>query len=116
MNSTNTDIGAAVLAKLRDQAPRVELPVFAKNLDDRSKDETKVIQGPIDVVLFEGWRIGVDHPNFFPLNVFVDTMVFLDSDYDAIVGFVKERKKREVAAGGKNECESSINVLTRVAL
>ena len=106
INSTNSDIGHAVLKQVKYSSDTsvVKLPVFAKHLDDRAKaPEAKWIKGKCDVVLFEGWRVGVNHPNFFPFNTFVDTLVFVDSDYEAIVGFVKERKKREVAMGGKNE-------------
>ena len=43
----------------------VDVPCFSKGLDDRL-DTVRSVRGPVDIVLFEGWRIGVAHPNFYP--------------------------------------------------
>ena len=53
-------------------------------LDERL-DTVRTIRGPVDIVLFEGWRIGVAHPNFYPFNHLVDTLVFIEVDFSAII-------------------------------
>ena len=58
----------------------VEIPMFSKGRDDRL-EQARHVRGKIDVVLFEGWRLGVQHPNFFPYNRLIDTMIFLQVDF-----------------------------------
>jgi D-glycerate 3-kinase len=51
----DVDLCAATLAALR--APgRVRVPIFDKGVDDR--DGWRVVRGPFDVVVFEGWCVG----------------------------------------------------------
>ena len=72
----------------------VELPMFNKARDERLVS-TRKVAGPVAVVLFEGWRVGVEHPNFFGFNEHVDMLVSLTADLEAI--FVQ---KSEAAARG----------------
>lgn len=52
------DLGVQVLAALA-QPGRTALPRFDKAADDRAVPETwPVIEGPVDVILFEGWCVG----------------------------------------------------------
>jgi D-glycerate 3-kinase len=51
-------LGARLIAKLAD-ADGVALPWFDKAKDDRALEaEWRVIQGPVQVVIFEGWCVG----------------------------------------------------------
>ena len=83
-HSTNEDF-AAKLGELKaaTAASTVELPCFAKALDDR-RPETRKVRGRVGAVLFEGWRVGVDHPNFERFNSEVDLLVSLTADLEAI--------------------------------
>lgn len=86
LNATAEYFAESVLAKLKTLGAdgAVDVPCFSKGLDDRL-DTVRTVRGPVDVVLFEGWRIGVDHPNFYPFNRLVDTLVFLEVDFSAII-------------------------------
>jgi uridine kinase len=86
LNATAEYFAESVLAKLKTLGAdgAVDVPCFSKGLDDRL-DTVRTVRGPVDVVLFEGWRIGVDHPNFYPFNRLVDTLVFLEVDFNAII-------------------------------
>ncbi len=54
----DVDLGAQVLAALA-QPGRTALPRFDKAADDRAAPETwPVIEGPVDLILFEGWCVG----------------------------------------------------------
>ncbi|MGB5164252.1 MAG: hypothetical protein WBN61_03265, partial [Woeseiaceae bacterium] len=53
--------GAEILQALTGKVrTRVAIPVFAKSLDDRLPEpDWREIDAPVDVVLFEGWCVGV---------------------------------------------------------
>lgn len=54
----DVDLGVQVLAALAQPA-RTALPRFDKAADDRAAPETwPVIEGPVEVILFEGWCVG----------------------------------------------------------
>ena len=96
INSTNEEF-APLLGELKhaaDASAMVELPMFNKARDERLVS-TRKVAGPVAVVLFEGWRVGVEHPNFFGFNEHVDMLVSLTADLEAI--FVQ---KSEAAARG----------------
>jgi uridine kinase len=101
VHSTDGDLGLSCLRAMRKSGPgdKVELPCFQLAKDVR-KTETRVITGPVDFILFEGWRVGVHHPNFFAMNGEVDTLVYLDSDFASNLNFKKEKIKRDIAASG----------------
>lgn len=54
----DVDLGVQVLEAL-GRPGRTALPRFDKAVDDRAAQETwPVIEGPVDVILFEGWCVG----------------------------------------------------------
>ena len=65
IHSTNEDFAHLLsdLKQANDTSSVVQLPMFSKGRDERLLTSRKVT-GPVAVVLFEGWRIGVNHPNF----------------------------------------------------
>ena len=77
----------------------VELPQFSKGLDQRLS-QTRTVRGPVAIVLFEGWRVGVKHANFVPFNDPVDLLVFVQSDFDAIFKQKYECAMRDIADKG----------------
>lgn len=100
LNSTAEYFAESVLAKLKTVGAEgaVDVPCFSKGLDDRL-GTVRTIRGPVDIVLFEGWRIGVAHPNFYPFNRVVDTLVFIEVDFNAIIDM-----KFEAAQRGIEDC------------
>ena len=79
LNSTAEYYATSVLQKLKTLSANdaVDIPCFCKG-DDERLDTVRNVRGPVDIVLFEGWRIGVAHPNFYPFNRVVDTLVFIE--------------------------------------
>ena len=65
IHATNEDFAHLLcdLKRADDTSSVVELPMFSKGRDERLLTSRKVT-GPVAVVLFEGWRVGIDHPNF----------------------------------------------------
>jgi energy-coupling factor transporter ATP-binding protein EcfA2 len=89
VHATNADLGASCLWKLKHMQTDdsvVELPCFSKGHDDRLP-EPRIVRGKVALIVFEGWRIGVDHPNFEPFNSPIDLLMYLRVDYDAIFSF-----------------------------
>ena len=78
INSTNEDFVSTVLEPLVFSTPtsEIKVPVFIKSEDDRD-DRERTIVGKVDVILFEGWRVGCRHPNFLSFSRFVDTMLYI---------------------------------------
>ena len=58
------------------------------------------MSGKLDFVLFEGWRVGVNHPNFIPFNKHVDTLVYIKSDFNAFYKNKYEAYQRGMADNG----------------
>ena len=89
VNATNADLGASCLYALKHAKAEdsiIELPSFSKGRDERVA-EPRIVHGKVALVIFEGWRVGVDHPNFEPFNTPIDLLMYLRVDLDAIVSF-----------------------------
>lgn len=101
LNSTAEYFAESVLAKLKTLGVggTVDIPCFSKALDDRL-DTVRTVRGPVDIVLFEGWRIGVAHPNFNPFNRLVDTLMFIEVDFNAIIDMKFEAAQRGITDSG----------------
>ena len=83
----------------------MDLPRFVKGQDDRDK-RPRAVAGGADVVLFEGWRVGVRHPNFFAMSRLLDALVHVSVDLEAALSELYRQKKefadRDMAACGTN--------------
>ena len=103
VNSTNEDF-APKLAELKHstEASVIELPMFEKARDDR-RTGSRRIEGKVACVLFEGWRVGVDHPNFAPFNAHLDLLVYVEADLEAIFVQKQEAAARGVASTGGHD-------------
>ena len=101
LNSTAEYFAESVLAKLKTLGAEsvVDVPCFSKGLDDRL-DTVRTIRGPVDIVIFEGWRVGVAHPNFYPFNRVVDTLMFIEVDFNAIIDMKFEAARRGIVDCG----------------
>ena len=64
--------------------------------------KVRTVRGPVDIVLFEGWRVGVRHPNFYPFNRVVDKLIFIEVDFKAIIKMKFEAAQRGIADSGKD--------------
>jgi len=68
------------------QAGEVEVPQFEKGLDDRVAP--KVVRAPFDLIIFEGWRVGVEGQfkgwtfDLDELNREIDLFVFIDANLE----------------------------------
>lgn len=104
IHSTDEDIGVRTLQQLRanEVDESMTVPRFQLATDTRMFSETRTVTGRVDFILFEGWRVGVHHPNFFGMNAEIDTLVYLESDFSAVLNFKKEKIKRDIAASGFN--------------
>ena len=70
--ATDVDKGCKILDKLMKLGKgggdgsdsKAQVPCFQLSTDTQCLSNEKNINGPIDILLFEGWRVGIDHPNF----------------------------------------------------
>ena len=104
LNATNEDYAGGVLGALKRSpvvgpASEVRVPCFSKGLDERTQQE-RVVRGAVDIIIFEGWRVGVAHPNFFCFNALVDYLFFLSVDFEAIIGHKLECVRSDIARCG----------------
>lgn len=97
------DVGLCrdVLSSLvdRTRAFAVEIPRFSKALDDREPSGTPCVE-PVDIVLFEGWRVGIDHPLYAPLVTLPDFTLCIDVDLDAARTWKFEQSRRDAERAG----------------
>ena len=79
----------------RSTAGRGCVPRFNKGLDEREDPKLWTVQrGKVDVVLFEGWRVGANHPAYARFNEAIDLLVCLDADEEAIKEWKVEQPPR----------------------
>lgn len=67
LHEDNVDTSCAeILWELKqnqDSAKEIRLPRFNKGKDDREPEEMwDSVLGVADIVMYEGWRVGIDHP------------------------------------------------------
>ena len=68
---------------------QVRIPLFNKGLDEREDPKLWTVQrGRVDVVLYEGWRVGVDHPAYKRFNEAIDCLVTCGSVPSRAVTYV----------------------------
>ena len=105
INSTNETFAQTVLQPLMYSGAEtvVQVPFFQKALDERHKTQHRIIEGVVDVLLFEGWRVGCNHPNFHAFSKWVDTLIFIKVDFDTILHHKYEAVKRGVEEAGGHD-------------
>lgn len=73
----DVELGVGVLEKLIGLGPRKRLPLpqFSKAKDDRTPPgDWPLVQGPVDVILFEGWCVGTPAQEDSELDVAVNEL------------------------------------------
>ena len=87
----------------------VAIPRFNKGLDEREDPKLWTVQrGKVDVVLFEGWRVGVNHPAYARFNEAIDLLVCLDADEEAIKEWKVQSSRRDAVVAGKPFDEAAV--------
>lgn len=77
----------------------VEIPRFSKAHDDREPIGT-LISDPVNAVLFEGWRVSIDHPLYESLIDIPDFLLCIDVDIDEVKGWKEQQSRRDAIAAG----------------
>ena len=78
----------------------MDLPCFIKAIDDRDFNSSKRVVGKCDILLFEGWRVGVDNINFKPFNDTLDYLIYLSTDLEALMVSKKECAMNDIRKSG----------------
>ena len=100
------DVGFAetvlwALKRSTDTSPPVRIPRFNKGTDEREPEALwSVAEGRVDIVLFEGWRVGVVHPLYKCFNDTLDCLVCIEADIDAIRTWKLESGRRDAESAG----------------
>ena len=105
LHEDNVDTGCAEilwdLKTNRDPAKEIRLPRFNKGKDDREPEESwDVVLGVADIVMYEGWRVGIDHPLYASFNAALDCLVYLEADLATVRGWKKESSQRDAEREG----------------
>lgn len=78
--SHDIDIAVQLLRQIKNRKQELAIPRFDFVTDDSCKPE--IVQGPISIVIFEGWFIGKNDLGYERINEFVDYRIFLDCDIE----------------------------------
>lgn len=87
-----------------DNRVQVELPQFNKGLDDR--DAPKIVKGPFDLIIYEGWRVGVEGKfrgksfDLDELNREIDLLVYIDADLNLCKKWKFQSSREECLENG----------------
>ena len=103
VESIDASLADSVLWALKrsTDASRVLIPRFNKGLDEREPEALwSVAEGRVDIVLYEGWRVGIDHPLYRRFNEAVDCLVCLEADIEAIRTWKLESSRRDAESAG----------------
>jgi pantothenate kinase len=99
----DTDLCASTLAALADwtRTDPVDVPRFSKARDDREPPGTTIVtENEVDIILFEGWRVGIDHTRYVPLMDIPDFMLCIDADFNDAKAWKFEQSKRDAERAG----------------
>ena len=78
----------------------IHVPRFSKARDDREPREAAV-RGRVDIVLYEGWRVGTDHADYKCLMPLSDHLLCLNGDLELIRKWKFEQSERDAQAAGR---------------
>lgn len=112
VESIDTSLAATVLLPLKqsNDGSRVKIPRFNKGLDDREPEELwTVVEGRVDIILYEGWRVGIDHEAYAPFNDVIDCLICLEADIEVIRAWKLQSSRRDAESAGKAFDEGKMN-------
>ena len=102
MDGMDTQLCENVLAALATKNPDIQsiaIPRFSKAKDDREPEGTATQCG-VDIILFEGWRVGIDHPSYVPLINVMDFLLCLEADLAIVKQWKFEQVRRDAHHAG----------------
>jgi uridine kinase len=102
MDGMDSQLCANVLTALatkNSDRQSIEVPRFNKAKDDRESQGT-LTQCGVDIILFEGWRVGIDHPNYAPLIDVMDFLLCLKADLAIVKQWKFEQVRRDAQHAG----------------
>ena len=101
LEGMDTELCYEILQSLCDRTRKVgvEVPRFSKALDDREPKGT-VMEDPVDIVLYEGWRLGIDHPNYIHLMKLPDFLICIDASLREVRQWKFEQVERDCQQAG----------------
>jgi pantothenate kinase-related protein Tda10 len=116
MEGMDVDLCVEVLDLLSDRTRGkgavVEVPRFSKAHDDREPIGT-MIDEPVTAILFEGWRVSIDHPLYLPLIDVPDFLLSIDVNIDEVKGWKFEQSRRDATAAGIEWDEKKASALEK---
>ncbi len=112
VESIDESLADTVLWPLKRAAEgsEVTIPRFNKGEDDREpEDMWTQVEGRVDIILYEGWRVGIDHPLYAKFNSAIDCLICLEANVEAIRKWKLESSKRDAESAGKFFDEAKVN-------
>ena len=85
------------LLEVRRRDGQIAIPVFDRGTEERASP--RLCQGPLDLVVLEGFLVGIDAPGYEPLRRALDRLIFVEIPEDAALLSRRRREAMQVAAG-----------------
>merc|ERR1711966_464878 len=64
--------------------------------DDREPEHKWAeVVGAVDIVMYEGWKVGVEHWRYARFNAAIDCLMYLDADIETVREWKKESSQRD---------------------
>lgn len=85
------------LTDVRRRESQIEIPVFDRGTEDRAPPRR--CQGPLDLLVIEGFLVGIDAPGYGALRRALDRLIFVEIAEEAALLSRRKREAMQVAAG-----------------
>lgn len=102
------------VAQVASQPRVLSLPVFDRGREQRC--ENRLREGPLDVLVFEGFLVGISAPGYEPLRRALDRLVYVDIDAVAALASRRKREAKNIAAGQPGMTDDQVSAFWRDAL
>lgn len=93
------------LCDVQSRPDKLELPVFDRGQEERAPP--RLCKGPLDLIVLEGFLVGIDAPGYGPLRQALDHLIFVEIDPEAALHARRTREALQVASsqGGMSDDE-----------
>ena len=108
--SHNINLAISFLDSFKRKDEHVIIPHFDHSLDDCAPSE--IINGPINVLIFEGWFVGMPDFNYETIARQIDFLIYLDcsTDFSKMRRFKREEKNRSQSNNKKGMSNEKLNL------
>ncbi|MFO0656370.1 MAG: hypothetical protein U0787_14980 [Polyangia bacterium] len=112
--SHDLDLLARFLDDVKSRRDKLWLPVFDRGVEERATP--RLCKGPLDLIVIEGFLVGIDAPGYGPLQKALSHLIFVDIDAEAALASRRRREALLVASGQAGMTDDEVLVFWQQAL